>query len=78
MSFDTLLKGGVLPDGTIADIGVSNGRIAAIAPAIDAEAGEIIDIVGRSGVAALRRSAFSHGCDAVLRTAADQCLGYAA
>ncbi|WP_394687915.1 amidohydrolase family protein [Hoeflea sp.] len=46
MSFDTLLKGGVLPDGTIADIAVANGRIAAIEPDIAAEAGETIDVSG--------------------------------
>jgi cytosine deaminase len=46
MSFDTLLKGGVLPDGTVADIAVENGRIAAIAPGIEAEAGETIDVSG--------------------------------
>ncbi len=46
MSFDTLLKGGVLPEGTIADIAVKGGRIAAIAPDIEAEAGEIISISG--------------------------------
>jgi cytosine deaminase len=46
MSFDTLLKGGVLPDGTIADIGISDGRIAAISAGIDAGAGEVIDMSG--------------------------------
>ena len=46
MSFDTLLKGGILPDGTAADIGINDGRIAAIAPGVEAEAGETIDISG--------------------------------
>lgn len=46
MSFDTLLKGGVLPDGTIADIAIANGSIAAIAPDIEAEAGETLDVSG--------------------------------
>lgn len=46
MSFDTLLKGGVLPDGTIADIAIANGRIAAIEPDIAAAAGETIDVSG--------------------------------
>ena len=32
MSFDTLLKGGVLPDGRTADIGIRGGRIAAMHP----------------------------------------------
>ncbi|MEQ8306150.1 MAG: amidohydrolase family protein [Hoeflea sp.] len=46
MSFDTLLKGGVLPDGSPADIGIQDGRIAAIGPSIDGEAGETIDVAG--------------------------------
>jgi cytosine deaminase len=46
MSFDILLKGGVLPDGATADIAISGDRIAAIEPSIDAEAGETIDIAG--------------------------------
>ncbi|EDQ34525.1 Cytosine deaminase [Hoeflea phototrophica DFL-43] len=46
MSFDTLLKGGVLPDGTIADIAIANGSIVAIAPDIEAEAGETLDVSG--------------------------------
>ncbi|MCY0148432.1 amidohydrolase family protein [Hoeflea sp. G2-23] len=46
MSFDTILKGGVLPDGAQADIAITDGRIAAIAANIDAEAGETIDIAG--------------------------------
>ena len=46
MSFDTVLKGGVLPDGTIADIAIQDERIAAIAPVIEVDAGEIIDVSG--------------------------------
>ncbi|WP_322988651.1 amidohydrolase family protein [Hoeflea sp.] len=46
MSFDTILKGGVLSDGAQADIAIRDGRIAAIAANIDAEAGESIDIAG--------------------------------
>jgi len=46
MSFDTILKGGVLPDGAQADIAIRDGRIAAIAANIDAEAGESINIAG--------------------------------
>lgn len=46
MSFDLLLKGGILPDGDIADIAVSDGRIAAVATEIEAEARETIDIAG--------------------------------
>jgi len=46
MSFDLLLKGGVLPDGTSADIAIAGDTIAAIEPDITAEAGETIDISG--------------------------------
>ena len=46
MSFDVLLKGGSLADGSTADIAISGTKIAAIEPAIEAEAGQIIDISG--------------------------------
>ncbi len=46
MSFDILLKGGVMPDGHSADIAISGGLIAAIEPKIEAQAGETIDISG--------------------------------
>ncbi|MCP1198182.1 amidohydrolase family protein [Notoacmeibacter sp. MSK16QG-6] len=46
MNFDILLKGGVLPDGRTVDIALSDDRIAAIEPSIDAEAGEVFDIAG--------------------------------
>jgi cytosine deaminase len=46
MSFDILLKGGVLPDGNTADIAIAGNRIAAVEPKIEAAAGEIIDISG--------------------------------
>ncbi len=46
MSFDILLKGGVLPDGHTADIAISGGLIAAVEPDIEARAGETIDISG--------------------------------
>ena len=46
MSFDLLVKGGTLPDGRVADIGISGGRIAAIEPSLPAEAGEVIDARG--------------------------------
>ncbi|MFQ5566683.1 MAG: amidohydrolase family protein, partial [Paracoccaceae bacterium] len=44
---DILVKGGVLADGTIADIAIAGDRIAAIEPAIDTEAGEVIDAAGK-------------------------------
>ncbi|MDW6025870.1 amidohydrolase family protein [Mesorhizobium sp. BAC0120] len=46
MAFDIIVKGGVLPDGGRADIGISGDRITAIEPAIAAEAGELIDATG--------------------------------
>ncbi|WP_434287372.1 amidohydrolase family protein [Celeribacter sp. SCSIO 80788] len=44
--FDLLVKGGTLPDGTVADIAILGDKIAEIAPRIDAEAREVIDATG--------------------------------
>ena len=44
--FDLIVKGGRLPDGRLADIGIRGDRIAAIEPALEAEAGEVIDATG--------------------------------
>lgn len=46
MSFNLIVKGGTLPDGRVADIGISGDRIAAIEPRIEAEAGEVIEAAG--------------------------------
>ncbi|MBD0413323.1 amidohydrolase family protein [Oryzicola mucosus] len=46
MSFDILVKGGTLPDGRVADIGIAGGKIMAIEPSIMGEAGETIDASG--------------------------------
>jgi len=46
MSFDLIVKGGTLPDGTVADIGIEDDRIAAIEPRIEADAGRIVDASG--------------------------------
>ncbi|MGE3306812.1 MAG: amidohydrolase family protein [Rhizobiaceae bacterium] len=46
MSFDLIVKGGVLPDGRAADIGIKGKKIAAIEPRIDAEAGRVVDADG--------------------------------
>ena len=47
MSFDLVVKGGVLPDGRRADIGVKAGRIAAVETLPEAvEAGRTIDAAG--------------------------------
>ena len=43
--FDLIVKGGTLPDGRLADIGIKGGKIAAI-DRIEAEAGEVIDASG--------------------------------
>lgn len=43
--FDLLVKGGTLPDGTVADIGISGDRIAAVGK-LEAEAAQVIDATG--------------------------------
>ncbi|MDY6859468.1 MAG: amidohydrolase family protein [Pseudomonadota bacterium] len=43
--FDLIVKGGSLPDGRVADIGIEAGKITAIGT-IEAEAGRIIDAAG--------------------------------
>ncbi len=45
-SFDILVTGGTLPDGTIADIGITKDRIAAIGDLAGSDAGETIDATG--------------------------------
>jgi len=47
MSFDLLLKGGNLTDGSRADIAISGDKIVAIEPTIVGEAGETIDVSGQ-------------------------------
>lgn len=44
--FDLIVKCGTLPNGRVADIGISGDRIAAIAPDLAAENAEIIDATG--------------------------------
>lgn len=46
MSFDIIVKGGALPNGRVADIAISGDRIMAVEPAIEAEAGRVIDAAG--------------------------------
>ncbi|MGO4833166.1 amidohydrolase family protein, partial [Rhizobiaceae sp. 2RAB30] len=46
MSFDLIVKGGTLPDGRTADIGITGDRIAAIEENLAAEAGRMIDATG--------------------------------
>jgi cytosine/creatinine deaminase len=43
--FDLIVKGGTLPDGTVADIGITGTRIAAVGK-LNAEAGRTIDATG--------------------------------
>jgi len=43
--FDLIVKGGTLPDGRVADIGITSGKITAIEK-LDAEAGQVIDATG--------------------------------
>lgn len=44
--FDLIIKGGTLPDGRIADVGIRGDRIAAIDRLDGAEAGQVIDATG--------------------------------
>ncbi|MDE4173364.1 amidohydrolase family protein [Phaeobacter sp. PT47_59] len=44
--FDLIVKGGTLPDGMVADIGITGGKITAIEAQLTAEAGEVIDASG--------------------------------
>lgn len=46
MSFDLIVKGGTLPDGGVADIGIKGDRIAAIEPTLEVEAGRVVDAEG--------------------------------
>ena len=46
MSFDLIVRGGTLPDGRVADIGIRGDRIAAVESLDGAEAGEVIDASG--------------------------------
>jgi cytosine deaminase len=46
MSFDIIVRGGTLPDGRVADIGIKGETIAAIEPKLDAEAKTVIDAAG--------------------------------
>jgi len=46
MTFDLLIRGGTLPDGRVADIGIRGTKIAAIEPRIEAEAGTVVDATG--------------------------------
>ncbi len=43
MSFDILVTNGTLPDGRTADIGIAGGRITAIEPRLEGEAGRTVD-----------------------------------
>ncbi|EPX87096.1 amidohydrolase family protein [Salipiger mucosus] len=45
-SFDILVTGGTLPDGTVTDIGIRGDRIAGMGDLAGAEAGEVIDATG--------------------------------
>ncbi|MEO9518524.1 MAG: amidohydrolase family protein [Paracoccaceae bacterium] len=44
--FDLIVKGGTLPDGTVADIAIRGDRIVEIAPNIQADAQEVVDATG--------------------------------
>jgi len=44
--FDLIVKGGTLPDGRVADIGIKGDKIAAVEQLEGAEAGQVIDATG--------------------------------
>lgn len=44
--FDLIVKGGTLPDGRVADFGITDGVIAAIDQLAEAQAGEVINATG--------------------------------
>ena len=44
--FDLIVKGGTLPDGRVADIGIKGARIVAVEKLDGAEAGQVIDATG--------------------------------
>ncbi len=44
--FDLIVKGGTLPDGRVADIGITGAKITAIGDLTEATAGEVIDASG--------------------------------
>ena len=46
MTFDIIVRGGTLPDGKVADIGIRGETITAIEPRLDAEAGRVIEAAG--------------------------------
>jgi N-acyl-D-aspartate/D-glutamate deacylase len=52
VDFDLIVRGGTVVDGTggpgrVADVGVVDGRIAAVEPSLGTEAGEVLDATGR-------------------------------
>lgn len=47
MAIDLLVKGGILPDGTQADIAITGDRITAVEPAITGEAAQVVDATGK-------------------------------
>lgn len=47
MSFDLLVKGGVLPNGVQADIAIAKGTIVSVEPGITAQTAKVIDATGK-------------------------------
>lgn len=47
MDIDILVKGGLLADGSEADVAITDGIITGVEPGITAEAGEVIDATGK-------------------------------
>ena len=79
MTFDLIVRNATLPDGRKSqDVAVAGGRIAAIGPGLEADAGETIDARGHLLVAAVRRLPLPHGRDAVAGPAAPEPVRHAA
>lgn len=47
MAFDILVRGGTLPDGRVADIGIADGRIAAVEASLPVAAGRVVEAAGK-------------------------------
>ncbi len=47
MSFDLLVKGGVLPNGVQADIAIAKGMIVSVEPGITAQTAKVVDATGK-------------------------------
>ncbi len=77
MTFDLIVKGGLLPDGRQADIAIAAGRIAAVEPGIAAAAREVIDATGKLVSPPLIDSHFHMDATLSYGRPRCECLGHA-